>query len=152
MRNCGCDGRGEWIRTTGLLVPNQVSGVLQWFAPPYGLITFQGVRGSLFAYNTRTAAEGGYADFDSIDVAEEAARPIPHGKRIELSLHDGSGRLRFGDNDTFTVTDRKLGRIALRTKDGFVSVNENLEVALRNGSPELPRPSSGWRHSTVTSS
>lgn len=103
----------------------------------YGLITFQGARKSLFAFNTQSGADSGYADFDSIEVSEESARPIPYGKQIELNLHDGSGKLKFGNNDSFTVTDRKLGRVALRTKDGFVSVNAKREVALSNGSPGL---------------
>ena len=29
-------GRGEWIRPTDLLVPNQTSGVLHWVAPACG--------------------------------------------------------------------------------------------------------------------
>ena len=55
----------------------------------YGLITFQGVRYSLFSYNKQGDGEAGFADFDSIDVAEEARRPIPYGKRIELVVHGG---------------------------------------------------------------
>jgi beta-xylosidase len=42
----------------------------------YGLITFQGVRNSLFAYGTRSDAEGGYADFDAIEVTEGRGRPF----------------------------------------------------------------------------
>jgi beta-xylosidase len=101
----------------------------------YGLITFQGVRYSLFAYNTQAGAGGGYADFDSIGVREEPARPIPYGRRIELRLHDGSGRLEFGANSAFTVVDRSLGRVALRAEDGFVSVDGNRVVTLRAGAP-----------------
>jgi hypothetical protein len=101
----------------------------------YGLITFQGVRYSLFAYNTQAGAGAGFADFDSIDVKEPAARPIPYGKQIEISLHHGSGRLQFGKNDVFTVVDRKLGRVALKTKDGLVSVAGNQQASLRTGSP-----------------
>jgi len=101
----------------------------------YGLITFQGVRYSLFAYSTQAGAGGGYADFDSIEVAEATTKPIPCGEQIELSFHDGSGKLQFGKIDTFTVVDRGLGRVALRTKEGFVSVNANQEVSVRAGAP-----------------
>lgn len=99
----------------------------------YGLITFQGVRYSLFAYNTQPGAEAGYADFDSIGIAEEPKPRIPYGKRIELSA--GGAKLQFGKSDVFAVTDQRLGRVALRTNDGFVSVDANGAVSLRAGTP-----------------
>lgn len=101
----------------------------------YGLITFQGVRYSLFAFNSQADAQGGHADFDSIDVEEELPRPIPYGKQVRLALHDGPGKLQFGQADSFQVVDRKLGRVALKTKQGFVSVAATGEVSLRPGSP-----------------
>lgn len=101
----------------------------------YGLITFQGVRYSLFAYNTEGGVAAGYADFDSIEVLEQSRRPIPLGKRIELSRHDGGGKLHFDANDAFKIVDRKLGRVALRSGGGYVSVDTTGRVALRNGSP-----------------
>jgi hypothetical protein len=101
----------------------------------YGLITFQGVRYSLFSYNTHPGGEGGHADFDAVEVKEEAVRPIPYGRRIELSLHDGGAKLRFGKSEVFTVVDRGLGAVALRTKNGFVSVDQSREVLLRPGAP-----------------
>jgi xylan 1,4-beta-xylosidase len=101
----------------------------------YGLITFQGVRYSLFAYNTQAGAEGGSADFDSVVVTEEAPRRIPYGKRIELSTHGGKETLRFGNGQVFTVVDRGLGRVALKTERGFVSVDANRAVSLRPGAP-----------------
>ncbi len=103
----------------------------------YGLITFQGVRYSLFAYNSQPGAGGGYADFDSINVTEATPRPIPYGRQIELTFHDGAGKLQFGRNGTFTVVDRGLGRVALRTEEGLVSVGANREVSLRAGAPGL---------------
>jgi beta-xylosidase len=96
----------------------------------YGLITFQGVRYSLFAYNTGDG--GGFADFDSIDVKEERSRPIPYGKKIQLT---SASKLQFGDVDTFTVVDQGLGRVALRTASGFVSVDRNRAVSVRKGAP-----------------
>jgi beta-xylosidase len=101
----------------------------------YGLITFQGIRGSLFAYNTEDGAEGGYADFDSIEVTEEPPRPIPYGKQIELTVRDSAAKLHFGSATTFTTVDRGLGRVALRTGDSFVSVDQNHAVSLRRGAP-----------------
>ncbi len=83
---------------------------------PYGLITFQGVRDSLFAWNT-TGTEGGYADFDAFTMNEAnpsgLTRPIPYGKQIRLT-----------PDKTFTVLDRGRGRVALRGKDGFLSTKE----------------------------
>lgn len=99
----------------------------------YGLITFQGVRYSLFSFHTRAGSNGGYADFDGIDVAEEPRPAIPYGKRIEITTHDGAAKLQFGAADLFTLVDRGLGRVALRTQDGFVSVSPNREVSLRSG-------------------
>ncbi len=61
---------------------------------PYQLRTFQGVRYTLFSFNTG-GGEGGYADFDDFEVDEPRCkgltRPIPHGKVIQLtSLADSS--------------------------------------------------------------
>jgi hypothetical protein len=108
----------------------------QRFPMAYGLITFQGVRYSLFAHSTEAGVEGGYADFDSIEVVEQAKPEIPYGKRIELSVHGGAAKLQFGKADTFTVMDRGLGRVSLRTANGFVSVDRNGGVSLRAGAPE----------------
>ena len=101
----------------------------------YGLITFQGVRNSLFAYNTQGGAEGGHADFDSIEVTEEPPRPIPYGRQVELAGREGTMKLQIGGTATFTVEDRKLGRVALRAGDACVSVAPDGAVALRRGAP-----------------
>ena len=103
----------------------------------FGLVTFQGVRYSLFSY-TMTGTEGNYADFDSIDVKEEPRRAIPVGRTIELTVHDGGARLQLGDCKAFQVVDRGLGRIALRTEQGFVSVDQDNNVSLRRGTPGGP--------------
>ena len=60
----------------------------------YGLITFQGVRYSLFSYNTQSGSEGGYADFDAIDVKEEAPRAIPYGSESTFRFTTALGGLR----------------------------------------------------------
>ena len=102
----------------------------------YGLITFQGVRYSLYSYNTRSGEDGGYADFDSLDVQEEGRLAIPYGRSIELSLHNGSGKLSLGGATTFTVVDRGLGRVALRSPKGFVTIDESGKASLRADAPE----------------
>jgi beta-xylosidase len=101
----------------------------------YGLITFQGVRYSLFAYRTATEGKGGFADFDGIDVAEQPKPTIPYGKRIHLS-RDGSGtHLTFDGVDAFTVIDRGLGRVSLSADGRYVSVDSTRSASLRRGNP-----------------
>jgi len=99
----------------------------------FGLITFQGVRYSLFAYNTAPDAEGGFADFDGVDVAEQPKPAIPYGKRIQLTVHDRNAPLAFDKVDGFTVIDRGLGRVALSGAGAYVSVDPTGVVSLRRG-------------------
>jgi xylan 1,4-beta-xylosidase len=96
--------------------------------------TFQGVRYSLFHYNTG-CSPGGFADFAGLTVEEPHpngfTRPIPIGKTITLeNMADGAALVVRGDalgavpsNDPaahtsaaqFNVLDRKLGRVALQS-------------------------------------
>ncbi len=99
----------------------------------YGLITFQGVRYSLFSYHTQPDAEGGFADFDAVDVAETSKPSIPYGKRIQLSVRDAGALLTLDKADGFTVDDRGLGRVALSTDGSYVSVDTSGAVSLRRG-------------------
>ena len=101
----------------------------------YGLITFQGVRNSLFAYNTRSGAEGGYADFDAIEVKEEPRPAIPYRRRIELAVLGRTTPLALGKATVFTVVDRGLGRVALEADGGVLSVGQDRMVSLRRGQP-----------------
>ena len=99
----------------------------------FQLMTFQGVRYSLFAYGSG----GGFADFDAIDVREPNPRgltiPIPYGRPIELAAQAAQGqaqgpprrwqagtgdavRVGAGAGTRFTVVDRGLGRVALRSR------------------------------------
>jgi beta-xylosidase len=98
----------------------------------FQLRTFQGVRYSLFNYNT-AGTEGGYADFNSFIVDEPRPRgltkPIPYNKIITLtSLADSTvlvnwkgflrpvpatDRLAKSDNSKFRVIGKGHGRIAL---------------------------------------
>jgi xylan 1,4-beta-xylosidase len=99
----------------------------------YGLITFQGVRYSLFSYNTREDGESGFADFDSLEVREERARPIPYGKRLEFTVRGAEGVFRVGKDEVFRVVDRGLGRVALQGGSGFVSVDKDGLVSMKPG-------------------
>jgi len=120
------------------------------FRMVFQLMTFQGVRYSLFAYGSG----GGFADFDAIDVREPDPRglsvPIPYGRAIELAaqgqpqgsparrwLADDAGRVTVGaaPGTTFTVVDRGLGRVALQSDRGVVSVGSDGTLSLRAGTP-----------------
>lgn len=96
--------------------------------------TFQGVRYSLFNYNTG-GKPGGHADFERFTVHEPHpsgfTRPIPVGDTITLenmadgtvlvSKGDGLATIAAGDPAArsaaarFKVLDRKLGRVALQS-------------------------------------
>jgi beta-xylosidase len=110
---------------------------------PYQLRTFQGIRYTLFNFNTERK-EGGYADFNSFEVLEPRAKgltkPIPYNQIITLtSIADASvlvnwrnfvrpveAKSAFAANKAnhFRVLDRGNGRIALQsvTTGGFVSI------------------------------
>jgi beta-xylosidase len=115
----------------------------------FQLLTFQGVRYSLFSF-ARGDAAGGYADFDSIDVEEPSPRgltkPIPYGQRIELMTHGpvtrslavSNGGVRAVEEATgtpFEVIDRRLGRVALRSPTGFLSAAPSGELSIRRAGP-----------------
>ena len=123
------------------------------FRMVFQLMTFQGVRYSLFSFNQ--GGVGGYADFDAIDVHEPNPRglmkPIPYGKRIELVTHGPAGRsistsqdasasqdaLRPGDGPgtLFEVVNIQLGRVALRAPGGFASVASDGQLSVRDAAP-----------------
>ena len=116
------------------------------YAMKFQLTTFQGVRPSLFNFNT-SGQPGGYADFDNYTVEEPRARgierEIPLGKTITLtSGADGSflaadtqsnllvnvpadAASASALNGQFKVADLGLGRVALKASNGrFVSASE----------------------------
>jgi xylan 1,4-beta-xylosidase len=124
--------------TTFIPIGDEVALIYQTF-------TFQGVRYGLFSYN-RTGAEGGYADFDSIDVHQPhphgLMRPIPYGRSIRLAsfhattgLAASGGRLASGVPTRFEIVDRQLGRVALRSGRRYVTVGEGGGVTLGVGQP-----------------
>jgi hypothetical protein len=99
----------------------------------YGLITFQGVRNSLFAYHTRPGTEGGHADFDGIEVVETPRAAIPYGARIELTDARSGAPVRIAHDQVFTVVDRGHGRVAFAVDGGFLSVGKRQVVGARRG-------------------
>jgi len=116
------------------------------FTMTFQLTTFQGVRPSLFHYNT-SGQPGGYVDFDNYTVDEPRARgierEIPTGKTITLvSGADGSFLAANTQNNVlvnvaadpnkpapenarFQVIDLGKGRVALKATNG----NKVLSVA-----------------------
>ena len=101
--------------------------------------TFQGVRYCLFNFNT-AGTNGGCADFDSFTVAEPhprgLMRPIPFGKTIVFTNRADGALLAVANETQFKVVDLELGRVALKTPHGCVSVNPaNGEISLKKGKP-----------------
>jgi len=117
------------------------------FEMVYQLTTFQGIRYSLFAYNS-AGRDGGYSDFDSIGVSEPhprgLMRPIPYGKQIHLTSFQSSTGLAVqsttltsGAPVAFTVIDLKSGRVALKSGRAYVSVDREGHAKLEVTSPAL---------------
>lgn len=113
----------------------------------FQLTTFQGVRYSLFAYNS-AGQNGGYADFDSMMVNEPhprgLMRPIPYGKQIRLTsfraktgLTVQSPTLTVGMPTAFTVADMRLGRVALKSGRAYISINRDGQTKLETAKPGL---------------
>ncbi|MEN6578491.1 MAG: glycoside hydrolase 43 family protein [Phycisphaerales bacterium] len=124
------------------------------FTMTFQLTTFQGVRPSLFHYNT-SGQSGGYVDFDNYTVDEPRARgierKIPVGKTIALTS-GADGSLLAADtqnnalvniaadpnkpvvqNAKFQVIDLGLGRVALKASNGKVlSVADTERVVLKD--------------------
>ena len=132
----------------------------------FQLMTFQGVRYSLFAFGSG----GGFADFDAIDVREPDPRalttPIPYGRPIELAAQGQAQgppprRWQAGPGDTvqvgpgpgtrFTVVDRGLGRVALqqRARPGLGGRRRDA-CRCAPARPARPRRSSGSRRSPAS--
>ena len=121
------------------------------FKMVFQLKTFQGVRYSLFHFND-AGAFSGFADFSQFVVDEPLChgrnQAIPYRESVTLS-EQGSGRVLAAKDGAlvlvapdapstrFLVVDRKLGRVALQTDDGFVSVKPDGSVALRRGRPTI---------------
>lgn len=100
--------------------------------------TFQGVRYALFNFN-RKGVEGGYADFDNYRVDEPHhkgfLRPIPYNKSVRLENKADGSFLTILGTDKFKVIDLGLGRVALKAKRGFISVDNTGKICLKEGEP-----------------
>ena len=109
---------------------------------PYQLITFQGSRHALFAFNVK-GKNGGYAEFDNFTVKEPMAnrsKNIPYGKTIRIInkatnrpaialkhgiLHDTNASDR-SEQTLFRVIDHQQGKVVLQCADGrYVKVYGN---------------------------
>jgi len=109
---------------------------------PFQLKTFQGVRYTLFHYNTG-ATPGGHADFDDFVVSEPRPRgltkPIPYGRRIAFTALSNGNVLTITGATAFRIVDRGHGRVALQAPSGaHVSVGGSGkagEVSLKSGKP-----------------
>lgn len=101
----------------------------------YGLITFQGVRYSLFAYHAKPESDGGMADFDSLQVEEPQRPAIPFRKRIQVSSVGPASASPLPARGQYTVQDQGLGRVALCSGKECLSVDTSGRVALRRGKP-----------------
>ncbi len=129
------------------------------FTMTFQLRTFQGVRPSLFHYNT-SGRPGGYVDFDNYTVEEPRARgierEIPVGKTIVLTSGADGSLLAAdsqnsamvnvaasesdasGQNAQFQIVDLGKGRVALKAANGrFVSVGGG-KVSLRDLAGKTP--------------
>ena len=111
----------------------------------FQLKTFQGVRYALFNYNV-VGAEGGYADFDSVDIAEPMPRglmrAIPFGKSIRLTSYKADTglavtgeKLAASAPTMFKVKDMGLGRVALASGGRYLAVDKEGDVSLQAGKP-----------------
>lgn len=109
----------------------------------FQLTTFQGVRYALFNYN-RDGVEGGYADFDSVDIAQPMPRglmrAIPFGKAIRLASYKAETglavtgeKLAASAPTTFKVKDMGLGRVALASGALYLAVDKKGGVSLQAG-------------------
>jgi len=122
---------GENFQTIGRMMPLT-----------YQLISFQGSRHVLFAFNVK-GQKGGYAEFDNFTVDElcaDRSGNIPYGKTIRI-INKATGRpaialkhgmlhdTHAGDNSELTkfkVIDRGQGKVALQCADGrYVKVYGN---------------------------
>ncbi|KQQ33334.1 glycoside hydrolase [Duganella sp. Leaf126] len=153
------DGTRIWLRVHGDFLTEQATfsysldgKVFQPIGEPFTMVfqlkTFQGVRYALFSYN-RCRHTGGYADFDSFAVTQAhprgLMRAIPFGKSITLRAVPGGAGLAERGGQTvlqvlaapqaFGVEDMGLGRVALRARTGYLSIDAAGNVRLRAGAP-----------------
>jgi hypothetical protein len=111
----------------------------------FQLGTFQGIRYSLFAYNT-AGGDGGTAAFDSFTVEQPhprgLMRPIPFGQVVRFSsvgadhgLGVDADALAAKAPADFRVRDMKLGRVALEHRNRFVSIGADGNATMTRKAP-----------------
>jgi beta-xylosidase len=148
-----CDFLTEKARFSYSIDGKDFTPIGDAFTMVYQLTTFQGVRYALFNYNRRQG-EGGYADFDSIDIHQPyphgLMRPVPFGQRILLASYKASAGLSAaGDKlasaapSPFLVKDMGLGRVALQSGSRYLSVGADGGVSLQPG-PAAAAQSFQW--------
>ena len=150
------DGRKIWLRADCDFITERATFSYSLdgkkytaFGGPFTLVfqlgTFQGIRYSLFAYNT-LGAIGGTASFDSFRVEQPhprgLLRPIPLGQRVRFAsagAEHGLGitgdTLASGLPGDFHVRDMKLGRVALELRGRFVSIAADGSASLVRREP-----------------
>lgn len=142
-----CDFLTEKARFSYSLDGGEFKPLGDEFTMIFQLKTFQGVRYSLFHYNAE--GRGGYADFDGFTVDEPhpkgLMRPIPYGQTITLTTYAGDAALAVkgtslvgaanGAPARFEVVELALGRAALKTAEGFVTVDADGGVSMTKTQP-----------------
>jgi hypothetical protein len=115
-----CDYLTETAQFSYSLDGKQFMPLGEPFEMVYQLTTFQGIRYSLFAYNS----------------------PIPYGKQIHLTgfqkntgLAVQANALTTGVPTAFSVVDMKLGRVALKAGNAYISVDRDGRTNLHATKP-----------------
>jgi xylan 1,4-beta-xylosidase len=140
-----CDFISERATFSWSLDGKKYSPLGEPFTLVFQLGTFQGIRYSLFAYNT-SGATGGTAAFDAFEVLQPdprgLLRRIPVGRRVRFTsigathgLGIEGGALTASAPVDFTVRDMKLGRVALEHRGRFVSIASDGTATLTANSP-----------------
>jgi len=140
-----CDFLTEQARFSWSLDGKTFQPIGDPFTMVFQLTTFQGIRYALFNYNL-PGKEGGYADFDSIDVYQPyphgLMRAIPYGQAVLLAgagtaaaagLHADRDQLSAAAPTPFTVEDLGLGRVALRAGARYLTIGSDGRAALAPG-------------------
>jgi xylan 1,4-beta-xylosidase len=115
------------------------------FPTVFQLLTFQGVRYSLFSFNKSDSTDSGFADFDSFAVNEPTphanTRPIPYGSQIALTTYDldspmqfsaitGSPAFGLASPTPLMVSRQGPGRVMFSSGGRYLHVEPDGHVAL----------------------
>jgi xylan 1,4-beta-xylosidase len=140
-----CDFISERAMFSWSLDGKKYSPLGEPFTLVFQLGTFQGIRYSLFAFNT-TGVKGGTATFDAFEVVQPhprgLMRRVPVGARVRFTSTGAShglgikgGALAATAPADFRIRDMKLGRVALEHRGRFVSIANEGTVTLTATSP-----------------